>query len=319
MFCVINHLMLVHQFPDLQWLKQQAEQRFFSGNGPSGAALNHRGWPTVILNVAAGETYRDNIPGPLSLFSNVAGTSRVGVDGYTTSVPDDCFFITNPGQRYTLEIDREAKAETLNVHFGELWLEDSLSALRPHELLLDQAGTSTANIFPFYNKLYRKDETVKQLSARLKSCPNSAPLKRDEILFALVSHLLVTCRGAAQKETLLSAAKASTRQEVLRRLYRATDYIHATYQANLSLHDLASVSALSRFHFLREFKRAFGISPHQYVMDLRISRAKDLLRTTSMEVHAVGRSVGFDTASSFSRQFRNQVGVYPTTWRAATT
>lgn len=65
--------MFCQSFPDLAWLKKQAESRFANQRGWNNQALSHTGWPTVILNVRAGETYRDNIPGPLSLFTNLNG------------------------------------------------------------------------------------------------------------------------------------------------------------------------------------------------------------------------------------------------------
>lgn len=311
--------MLCHQFPDLQWLKNQAEQRFFSGAGPNGAKLNHRGWPTIMLNVKAGETFRDNIPGPLSLFSNESGSSLVTAGNYTTVVPEDCFFMTNPGQRYTLEVEKKSPAVTFNIHFGEFWAEEVWSSLLTNPKQLEQDDARTSGTFAFYNKLYRKDSVMDQLIAELKSPINQDALKRDQILYNLLTHLLRQHYCATEKETLLSAAKASTRLEVLRRLHLATDFIYANYNDTITLEQLSAVSTLSRFHFLREFKRAFGKAPHQFLMDIRINKAKHLLSVSAMEVKDVGTAVGFDTSSSFSRQFRNQVGVYPTAWRAATT
>jgi hypothetical protein len=51
------------------------------------------------------------------LFSTLQGQSSVTVEGRRTTIPSSCFLLTNPGQRYTLEIDRVAKAETFNIHF----------------------------------------------------------------------------------------------------------------------------------------------------------------------------------------------------------
>jgi hypothetical protein len=80
--------MFATTFPDLRWLKEQAENRFFRANA-SGAAGS--GWPTVILNVRASSIHRDNIPGPLSLFSNWTGVTRVTVDGRSFDIPKECF------------------------------------------------------------------------------------------------------------------------------------------------------------------------------------------------------------------------------------
>ena len=72
--------MILHQFPDLKWLKQKAEQRFDDKQGWEGRQLKREGWPNVILNVNAQNIYRDNIKGPLSLFMNISGESTVLAD-----------------------------------------------------------------------------------------------------------------------------------------------------------------------------------------------------------------------------------------------
>lgn len=302
--------MLRHQFPDLQWLKQKVAQRFVNSRGQIG-------WPTVILNVKAGETYRDNIVGPLSFFSNDCGSSIVSVGKGETRVPDDFFFMSNPGEVYTLGIERRAAATTFNIHFGERWAEDTWLALHASEKDLNNGHSHATGRFEFYNKLYRKDATVIALISQLRHADNQEQLKRDQLLYMLLAHLMKEHYSATQKETLLSATRESTRKEILRRLHLATDYIHAGYCQSITLEDLSEVSSLSRFHFLREFRRAFGKAPHQYVMELRMQKAKTLLQDSTMDIQDVGRAVGFDTASSFSRQFKNQTGSYPGAWREA--
>src|SRR5689334_24402232 len=107
--------MFATSFPDLRWLKDQAENRFSRPLPVTGAAPG-KGWPTVVLNVSASEVFRDNILGPLSLFSNWTGRSSVIVDGHSFDIPKECFLLSNEKQRYTLEVGRQ-RAETFNVHF----------------------------------------------------------------------------------------------------------------------------------------------------------------------------------------------------------
>lgn len=263
---------LYHVFPDLQWLKKQAETGF-AGTG----------WPDVMLNVKSSQVFRDNIKGPLSLFSNVSGSSFVTVDGRTSRVSDDYFFLTNNTQRYTLEIK---SAETYNIHFG-----------------VDGHDTE------FYNKLYPKDDVVTELQRRLLQ--DVTRLEREELLTQLYTHLLRVNRREKTKVESLSAAKASTREEVIRRLHLATDFIYNYYNTDLTLDELSRVSMLSKFHFLRAFKEAFGVPPHKFLNQVRIAKAKELLKCNT-NVSSVGRLVGISESSSFSRLFKNETGVYPT-------
>lgn len=73
---------------------------------------------------------------------------------------------------------------------------------------------------------------------------------------------------------------------------------------------------MARAHFIREFRRAFGETPHRYLQRRRIERAMTLLRTTATPVTDVCMAVGFTSLGTFSRTFRDVVGLSPTDYRA---
>jgi AraC-like DNA-binding protein len=115
----------------------------------------------------------------------------------------------------------------------------------------------------------------------------------------------------------LTALRLSTRQELWRRLNRARDFIRARFETPLSLADMAGVACLSPFHFLRAFKAAFGMSPHQFMTACRVDRSKFLLERTEMPVTEVCLAVGFDSLGTFSSWFRRHNGVSPREWKRA--
>src|SRR6185369_14614707 len=109
--------MLLHEFPDIHWLKSQIQTRFENQRTWDGRKLEYPGWPTVILNTKAKKVLRENISGPLSIFTTVQGNSSVAIRGKQVKVNENTFFISNPNQEYTLSIPSEA--ETFNIHIGE--------------------------------------------------------------------------------------------------------------------------------------------------------------------------------------------------------
>jgi AraC family transcriptional regulator len=113
--------MVFHQFPDLQWLKNQAETNFRNRQAWQGRSLPTEGWPSVVMNVKTNHTFRDNIRGPLSLFANLDGSSIVHAGSKVAKVNSDFFFVSNQDQHYTLEVDSKSETETINIHFGEYW------------------------------------------------------------------------------------------------------------------------------------------------------------------------------------------------------
>ena len=101
-----------------------------------------------------------------------------------------------------------------------------------------------------------------------------------------------------------------------RHLLRARDLADARYFEPLEVDDLARAAGLSRAHFSREFRRAFGESPHAYLLTRRLERAAALLRTTDRSVADICFSVGLRSVGSFTTSFTRTFGASPTAYRA---
>ena len=102
-----------------------------------------------------------------------------------------------------------------------------------------------------------------------------------------------------------------------RHLLRAKDMADARYFDPLGVDDLARAAGLSRAHFSREFRRAFGESPHSYLLTRRLERAAALLRTTDRSVAEICFSVGLQSVGSFTTSFKRMFDASPTAYRAA--
>jgi AraC-like DNA-binding protein len=104
-------------------------------------------------------------------------------------------------------------------------------------------------------------------------------------------------------------------------LRRAKDLIDRDFAEPLDVPALAREAHASRAHFVRSFKKAFGETPHAYLLRRRMERAKELLRSTQLSVTEVSLAVGFRSLGSFSTAFRQLVGepplAYARRWRPA--
>ena len=101
-----------------------------------------------------------------------------------------------------------------------------------------------------------------------------------------------------------------------RHLLRAKDLADARYFESIRVEDMARAAGLSRSHFSEEFRRAFGESPHVYLLTRRLERAAALLRNTDRSVADVCFSVGFNSVGSFTTRVTGTYGVAPTRYRA---
>ena len=102
-----------------------------------------------------------------------------------------------------------------------------------------------------------------------------------------------------------------------RHLLRARDLADARYFEPLDVDDMARAAGLSRAHFSREFRRAFGESPHAYLLTRRLERAAALLRTTDNSVAEICLAVGLQSIGSFTTSFSRTFGQSPTAYRAS--
>jgi AraC-like DNA-binding protein len=103
--------------------------------------------------------------------------------------------------------------------------------------------------------------------------------------------------------------------ELFRRLIDARDLIEDDYAEPLALDTLAQASGLSPFHFLREFRRAFGATPHAYLTRVRLARARELLARGEANVTDACFEVGYSSLGSFSALFTREVGCSPSEYR----
>ncbi len=101
-----------------------------------------------------------------------------------------------------------------------------------------------------------------------------------------------------------------------RHLLRAKDLVDARYREPLDVPTLAKAAHLSPAHFSREFRRAFGESPHQYLLTRRLERAAALLRNTDRSVAEICFAVGLSSVGSFTSMFTRTYGLSPTAYRA---
>lgn len=109
--------------------------------------------------------------------------------------------------------------------------------------------------------------------------------------------------------------RVETDIETLQRLGRARDFIDHCYDHPLSLDQISEKACFSRYHFLRLFRQAFNKTPHQYLIERRIEKAKELLGDDELRVTDVCFEVGFQSLGSFSTLFHKTVGQAPVTYR----
>lgn len=142
-------------------------------------------------------------------------------------------------------------------------------------------------------------------------------LMLDSYAFALATRLLQRyTRGARNRSSMPAELAQSSRGLDEARLRRVLEYIRENVAEELSLEDLANIACLSVFHFCRAFKSSTSSTPFEYVSNVRIQVAKDLLLNRQNSIDDVAHAVGFASGASFSRAFKKIVGCSPSQYRS---
>ena len=268
---------------------------------------------TNIALVARGRRHlvRD-FPGPLSIKTVIDGRVAWRLEGRDLCVDDSSFLVLNDGEPYSMGIDEHRPVTTCCVFFAHGFVESvgrDLSHSACH--LLDEP-TNSGGPLTFLSRLHPKDQQVvpamRTICARIRA--GAEPSEFEERYLLLARDLLLVYAETRHQLARVPAARVSTRTEMLRRVSRGRDFLHAYAGGPVRLQDAARAACLSTFHFHRIFTRAFGQTPHSYLTHLRLERAQQLL-LNGLSVTEVCGAVGFESLGSFSALFHKRFGAPP--------
>lgn len=249
-----------------------------------------------------------------------AGEEKCTVNKRNISIFPDSFIVLNHGTDYNTTIDSITPVNTLSLAFDASFVKDFSSTCQlSDENLLDgkskNAPLFLETLYPFvgdmkYNVLHLKSQIDKGLDNEM--------LINEYLHHCLLNYYGIYHKEITQKVNRLSFIKTKTKEEIIKRLVLAKEYINSNYNTDVSLDDISAYCCLSVNHLLRTFKEAYGISPYQYLMQLRINRAKHLLKTTDYPLGEIVGLIGFENTSSFIRLFKNSVCMTPSKFRKET-
>lgn len=178
------------------------------------------------------------------------------------------------------------------------------------ETVSGRGATSTIALFDAH---FAEDRILSNLSQVLLSVDEDGgvlgPTFVDSVGFALTHHLLrLYSSSPLQTGTKVSPLPAW-------KLRRVRDFVEENLFRPIYLSELSGLAGLSRMHFAAQFRAATGQSPHGYILQRKIARARSLLNDPALSVSAIASMVGFKNNAHFSSAFRKIAGQTPSRWR----
>lgn len=159
-------------------------------------------------------------------------------------------------------------------------------------------------------QLLKADPTVEYLHHQLLQYPFLSQIELDGLVFELVDCMV---KKATVKQA--DATDYTPKKFHLPIIERAKEYIHQQFHNDFSLFDLSSFAYASPFHFSRLFKRYTSVSPHQYVLNVRLKHSEMLLKNTAKPIAEIAYQCGFNNAEYFATAFKQKYGLSPSLYK----
>lgn len=270
----------------------------------------------VIINAESSHVEYGDHWGPLSVKCAFNGREFYRSGSRTVAVDDDSFLIFNEGKVYSSYIRSETKVQSFTINFSPEFVDAVFAAMTAADPEQAFAGTSSVR---FAEQLYRHDHSLSPLFHQLRTLSLQLHANKHqvaELYTEVLQKLFVTQTQVRAEVERIGAVRPSTKKELHTRLHRAKDLIDSCFAEELSLERIAAAAMMAPVHCLREFKKAFGCTPHQYLIERRIREAERLLRTGRSSVSEVCLAVGYSDLSSFSKLFKARTGSSPERFRS---
>ena len=146
---------------------------------------------------------------------------------------------------------------------------------------------------------------AKLIASELTSPDPLHDLYGDGLALALLIDVLKLSKIEPRKRTALAPWQ----------LRRAKEFIDEHCLRNIRLEELATITGLSQSHFSHSFKASTGMAPHDWQINARLNRAKELLKTDEQALTMIAAETGFSDHAHFSRVFRKHIGMTPSQWK----
>lgn len=222
-----------------------------------------------------------------------AGKGDLTYRGKDFLTPPASLFIVHPG-----EVHSNRAFESNGCSFRTIFLETEAI-----QKVVTQIHPKNKGLPFFPSTMVFDKNTIQQFVSLHQSLEESSSTLERET--RLQNFLTILITRYAENRLLLPSF-----QKEQKALKRACDYLIANYAENISLEKLASLANLSPFHFNRLFSEQFGIPPHAFQVQLRLSQAKKFLRE-GMKIAQVAFQTGFADQSHLNRHFKRVIGITP--------
>lgn len=247
------------------------------------------------------------------------GKEQYSVNGKTMNVMPHQFLLVNHKSEVGCRIQSSEVVKGVCLFLNTNMVGDVYRNMtNTDEKLLDEPFTHSKVPFQCFERIYDAHQSnlglyVLQVSSLIEKHPNYT--FSENLYYQLAQNVVINQKEEFKRVNAIIAKKASTREELYRRLLVAKNYIEANFDKKTEIEAIARIANISTFHFFRTFKQVFNISPHQYILNLRLKKAAQLLKKRQNSITDIAYQVGFADIHAFSKAFKKNYQVAPSYFR----
>ncbi|WP_231458602.1 MULTISPECIES: AraC family transcriptional regulator [unclassified Pedobacter] len=270
---------------------------------------------TIVSETSCDATYQDK-----GMFYTIkfvfGGRENCGMQNRNLNIYPDSFAVLNIGTKFSSKIESPTPVRTFSLSFTERFISDFYASLNRNKQ--NEIGKAF-DPHTFYESIYPFSDGIKEQVNLLKNYLDEG--LNDELLInaymeeTLLNYYKIYDEEINQRINKLNFVREKTKEDVLKKLTVAKAFMNSNFNKSLTVEEIAEHCCLSINHFLKTFKEAYEITPHQYLLQIRLQRAKDLLQYTHYSLNEIVGLIGFECPSSFIRLFKNHFNITPSKYK----
>ncbi len=251
------------------------------------------------------------------VYSNSLQPMNLITPAGSSKLKKNTFTVINPQTNWEFICDQDNRVDVLSFVLSEEVLSKvhfytKASAMESLDTPFNTKQLNSFFIENIYNANYNNTGRYLKNIYDISNTDEFEFLSADEIVFDLLEIAFKEQLYYNQKIKNIKGKKTSTKKEVFKRIAVACEYLHDTFEIKkVDIDELALVAGLSEYHLYSSFKAIFQKTPHQYLNQLRMQKAKQYVDRQQMTLSEISDTLQFPDLSSFSKLFKKTYGVAP--------
>ena len=247
------------------------------------------------------------------------GTERYTINKEAYAVAAGSYLLLNGEKEAKVAIESKKNVKGICIHIATGVIAEAIGSLtRPDTAFSDPGLASFFYTDHFLENQYSATHTLlgqklTQIGGTIHKNLLSSEDIHNGLFFELAESLIADQTSVYKQLQAIPTVKSATQRDLCRRLLRGKEFMDTGFTQPLTIDIIAKEAAMSEYHFFRLFKKTFGTSPHQYLLNKRLQAAAALL-TTDLSISDIAIECGFTDVFAFSKTFKKRYGVSPSSF-----